>query len=748
LERLGENISYFVVDVDRLAAQKPELHRQVMTEVAALFERDEFAPHEITEFPISQLPDALKFMTRAAYHGKIVMNMENDRVRTLPPRNATFRPDRTYLISGGASGFGLEIARWMADRGARRLVLVSRSGPKTGADQSAVEKMVQRGAQVQVEKMDVTDLDAVRRLVQRLQNELPPLAGVIHGAAVLDDALIPAMEMARFERVFNPKGQGAWNLHEATLAAGANLDFFLLLSSISSVLGLVGQLNYAAANFYQDALAHYRRQLGLPATSVNFGVLGQYAGMSKLENDPQGIVGLLEHQGMFAMSLRDVLAKLEAALIQQPVQRMAAQMDWPWFRIAYPHLTRDARFIELMGDEALARAFRRKGTGLRADLAEIKPDERAGRLQQELTGKLARILDAAPEKLDCSISIDTLGLDSLMLTELRAWIARMLDINIPLIKLLKGPSIASLAEALLAQLEDGSGTAKMAAVKDASRSSAMFTLADLDGIRILSPWLIRGRGDPDAPFRLICFHSMGVGASLFTSFLLSPPNDFDILAVQTPGRENRNSEPTVESIDELAEQIVPQLLPLFDRPVVVWGHSYGGIVANEVVRRLREGDDLEPAHFVVTGTVAPHLVHMWQKREVLLKAMVADNSPEYLISLSRYVDDPEFLKAILPGMRRDFPLLRSYRYAAVAPLNCSITAIAARQDDFVYSDEIREWARHTRGSFKLIEVDGDHWFLNRNRERITAVFHDIAAEFEGAAAGRLGWPAAIASACR
>src|ERR1019366_6733835 len=141
LERLGENISYFVVDVDRLAMQKPDLHRQMMTEVVALFERGELRPQEITEFPISKLPEAMKFMTRAAYRGKIVLNMQDDRVRTLPPRAADFRADRCYLISGGASGFGLEIARWMVERGARHLVLLSRSGSKSEADYAAVMAM-------------------------------------------------------------------------------------------------------------------------------------------------------------------------------------------------------------------------------------------------------------------------------------------------------------------------------------------------------------------------------------------------------------------------------------------------------------------------------------------------------------------------------------------------------------------------------------------------------------------------------
>ena len=729
LERLGENISYFAVDVDRLAMQKPELHQQAMTEVVAMFERGELKPHEITEFPISKLPEAMKFMTRSAYHGKIVLNMQNDRVRTLPSQNATFRTDRTYLISAGASGFGLEVARWMADRGARHLVLMSRSGPKTDADQVAIETMMEQGISVLLAQADVTDIDAVKRLLDRIKSGLPPLAGVIHGAAVMDDASIPAMNMERFERVFSPKAQGAWNLHEATLAAGVNLDFFVLFSSISSVLGFVGQVNYAAANYFQDALAQYRRQQGLPATAVNLGVLGQYAGLSRSVNENQDVIGLLESQGMYVMPLSNILGKLEAALIQQPVQRMAARLDWPWFRLAYPHLARDSRFIEVMSDAALARSFRPKGTGLRTELAELERDERLERLQQELRGKLAQMLDAAPEKIDVSASIDILGLDSLMLTELQIWIVRLLNITLPLIKLLKGPSITTLAAELLADLDESD--AGTAGSETSGPDSDSFTLADVDGVHVLNPWLIRGAGDPDSPCRLICFHSMGVGASLFTRFLLNPPDDYDILAVQTPGRENRMAEPVAEHFDELLNHIVPLLRPFFDRPVVIWGHSFGGIVAWEVIRRLREAHHLVPDHFVLTGTAAPHLMHRWQNREVLLKALITDNSPEYLMSLSRYVDDPEFIKAILPGMRLDFPLLKNYRFLPGSPLDCPITAFAARQDDFVYTDEIREWTQHTVGGFELIEVDGDHWFLDRNRGLITATLQNIAAKHLG-----------------
>jgi surfactin synthase thioesterase subunit len=204
--------------------------------------------------------------------------------------------------------------------------------------------------------------------------------------------------------------------------------------------------------------------------------------------------------------------------------------------------------------------------------------------------------------------------------------------------------------------------------------------------------------------------------------------------VQTPGRENRKAEPVVETVDELADQIVPQLLPFLDRPVVIWGHSYGGIVAVEVIRRLRERHGCEPIHFLVTGTIAAHLVPLWQNREVILRSVVADINAEYMIAMSRFVDDPVFLRAIMPGFRLDFPLLKSYRFQPMAPLNCPITAFAARQDDVVYTDEIREWSRHTHGGFELIEVDGDHWFINRNRKLITATLDDIAARSQPKAA--------------
>jgi NADPH:quinone reductase-like Zn-dependent oxidoreductase len=140
LERLGDNCSFFVVDVDRLAAQHPTRHRQILDKVADMFAHGELTPHPVTEYPITDVSSALNTLSRGAVFGKLAITMPAGKdVVTLPPARLSLRADRTYLITGGASGFGLEVARLFAARGAQHIVLVSRSGPKSAEDGKLLE---------------------------------------------------------------------------------------------------------------------------------------------------------------------------------------------------------------------------------------------------------------------------------------------------------------------------------------------------------------------------------------------------------------------------------------------------------------------------------------------------------------------------------------------------------------------------------------------------------------------------------
>lgn len=719
LERLGENISFHVVDVDRMATQRPALHRQLLNEVAALFAAGALPAPEVTEFPVTRLADAFKHMSRAAYVGKIVVTMEGETVRALPPRQAV-APEGSAFVSGGCGGFGLEIAKWLAERGVRHLVLASRSGVKNAADRAAIAALEASGVSVAVERLDVGDGAAVRAVFGRFGRDWPALGGVVHAAGLLRDASLPNLDAAQFRDVFVAKAVGAWNLHQAVAEGGHRPSLFVNLSSISAVLGLFGQANYCAANYVLDCLAELRQRQGLPGTSLNLGVLGNYAGMSRQENDAADVLALLESHGMPAMPLGDILGKLNLAVCQRPAQRMTARFDWLRFTTVYPHLQRDQRFAECIA-ESRKRLTQggRSGGGLVAQLARLEGNARMELLSGELARALGKILDLSPEKIDASASIDKLSLDSLMLNQLRNWILRNLSVNLPLIKLLKGPSIDEIAAMLLPQCGGGAAEAT-AGGEEKAAETVRFALLDDANMTAISPWLIRGNSDLDATVRLFCFHSMGVGASLYTRFLMDPPEGYDIFAIQTPGRENRSGEPAKETVDALVEEIVRELTPFLDKPFVVWGHSFGGIVAYETVKRLRREKGSTPVAMLITGTVAPELIRIWQKREVMLKALVAENNAEYLLSLSRYVEDAEFIRSILPIMRKDTPLMMNYRHEPEAPFDFPIVAYGARQDDMVYLDEISPWANLTAARFELHEVAGDHWFLNKNRLAIVA----------------------------
>jgi len=180
----------------------------------------------------------------------------------------SLRADSTYLITGGLGGLGLETAKWMAQRGARHLVLLGRSEPSPLAI-GIVDQMKYEGIEVVIEQADVSDLAQLENVFKKIELNMPVLRGIVHAAGVLDDGSLLNLDKVRMKNVMAPKVAGTWNLHAATL--NHSLDFFVLFSSACSVLGSPGQGNYAAASAYLDAMAYFRRNLGLPAISINWG---------------------------------------------------------------------------------------------------------------------------------------------------------------------------------------------------------------------------------------------------------------------------------------------------------------------------------------------------------------------------------------------------------------------------------------------------------------------------------------------
>ena len=211
--------------------------------------------------------------------------------RSRPP----VRAGAAYLITGGYGGLGLRVAQWLAAAGAGRLVLTGRSGPAVHAEQT-IDALRRSGVDVRVLLGDLADDEMATRLVAAADAEL---TGVVHAAGVLRDGLVSQLDPGDLAEVWAPKVRGAWRLHTAVVAAGAELDWWVTFSSAAALLGSPGQVAYATANAWLDAFARWQRAHGVPATSINWGTwsgLGGAAGVRLPGLDPiepdEGIAAL------------------------------------------------------------------------------------------------------------------------------------------------------------------------------------------------------------------------------------------------------------------------------------------------------------------------------------------------------------------------------------------------------------------------------------------------------------------------
>jgi len=358
------------------------------------------------------------------------------------------RADATYLVTGGLGGLGLEVARWMVEQGARHLVLVGRRAPSAQASE-AVRALEQAGAHVTVTSVDVANEAEVARLLQGLDANSPPLRGIVHSAGVLDDGALPQQDLERFERVMTPKVAGAWNLHRLT--AGRPLDFFVLFSSASAMLGSRGQANYAAANTFLDALAHERRARGLVAQSLDW---GPWAETGMVGAPDGGLARALERQGIRPLATRQALALFGEALASGRPQLALMSVQWPVYLEVLGARGRSAFYEALAPSRPAAGPHAAVASSqprhpiaerLKAALPHERPQVLASSLQEEV----ARILRLEPTQLDWRQGFAEMGMDSLMAIELRNVLQKGLGVSVPATVALDHPTIDFLVQHLL-----------------------------------------------------------------------------------------------------------------------------------------------------------------------------------------------------------------------------------------------------------------------------------------------------------
>lgn len=376
----------------------------------------------------------------------VSMDTENVDLPVVQSDDYGFESGSTYLITGGLGGFGQQTARWLVDNGVSAIVLTGRRGADTEEKQAFVAELEKTGAIVRAVACDASDPVQVRELLATIASELPPLKGVIHSAAAIIDQPIVEIDLDDLSTVMRNKASGAWVLHEET--RNLNLDHFILYSSAANLVGNSRQSIYSAANGFLNGLAHMRRQMGLPGTSINWGAISDVGIVARDEKLEQ----FLRYVGLRGMDSGEALSILKKCLSRDLIQIGATVIkswaDWGRFEV---RAGQSPRYQKLIASDATGQDTEARGA-LLAELSELEVDEQLEVLAVLITDVLAAILKTDASLVPRSKPINELGVDSLMATEIQMALETNLGLKVAVLEILGDSTIQSLAKSSLASL--------------------------------------------------------------------------------------------------------------------------------------------------------------------------------------------------------------------------------------------------------------------------------------------------------
>ncbi|KKD37619.1 SDR family NAD(P)-dependent oxidoreductase, partial [Limnoraphis robusta] len=427
VKNIKQNVSYYLVDLMTTAQENPNLIQSLLSEIVQKFTTQELQPLPHKIFNIKNAPAAFRYMQQAKHIGKIVITNSTQ-------ENRKDFSEGTYLITGGLGGLGLLVARWLVEKGAKNIVLLSRRHPNSET-QTTLDELERLGAKVIITQADISDDKKVTKIFQNIKQNLPPLRGIFHAAGVLEDGVLMQLNSEKFERVMKPKMHGAWNLHQLT--KDIPLDYFVLFSSAASLLGSPGQANHVAANTFLDMLAHYRQMLGLPGLSINWGAWSEVGAAAERQ-----VTQHMSLKGVGTISPQQGLEILEELIAQPDPQVGVIPIDWS--RFLQQGLT-SPFFSEIIPTEAQPKQT--KNSKIIQKLATLPANEHESILISYLQAEVGKVLGLQPSQFpDPKQGFFDMGMDSLMIIELRNILENSLGKSVPSTVIFEYPTIKDLAE--------------------------------------------------------------------------------------------------------------------------------------------------------------------------------------------------------------------------------------------------------------------------------------------------------------
>ncbi|RAK87226.1 polyketide synthase [Aspergillus costaricaensis CBS 115574] len=452
MHQFERNVSFTATDLAGMSIDRPHIIRAALETVFSLLEEGKLGLiHPLQVRGIADIEQAFRQMQTGKNSGKTVLEMrDTDKVMTVLDTKPTytFKPDATYVIAGGLGGLGRSISRWLVERGARNLILLSRSGPASLHARSLIEELHARGVRVITPACDITNRELLKTVLEVCSQLMPPIKGCVQASMVVRAHNFESLPYQSWKETTAPKVQGSWYLHEL-LPRG--MDFFVLMSSVSGIMGVVSDSGYAAGNTFEDGLARYRVGIGEKAVSLD---LGLFLTAGYLKENPESrelflsktvlneiqeshLHALLDTycdptQGPIPMQESQVVVGITPSR-QKLKTNKAEWLDRPLFR----HLSLTDGSTESRGNSE-------DSSNLAALFAGASSTEEAKAIAMRATREKLSIMMSTPvDEIDTDKPIHQYGVDSLAGVELRNWFARELRADLAMFDILGGASLAS-----------------------------------------------------------------------------------------------------------------------------------------------------------------------------------------------------------------------------------------------------------------------------------------------------------------
>ncbi|OHX00063.1 polyketide synthase [Colletotrichum incanum] len=468
MDNFEANRTFCGIDLSQLALERPKVLKRLLERCKNLLEEGSIKPvNPITSFKAAEIVKAFKYLQAGSHIGKAVVTMpeQASELPLAPVASKTqFAQDVSYLLVGGLGGLGRSISTWMVENGARHIIYLSRSAGQSTGDKAFIHELESQGCAVQCFMGRVEDPEAVTRAVC---NASKPIAGVLHMSLVLSDRNILKYTHEDWHAAVKPKVDGAWNLHHAL--ANAKLDFFVLFSSISYVIGQAGQANYAAANAFLAAFAQYRHSRGLPASVMDIGIVEDAGYLC----DNAAVLEHFKALNYNTLKEADLLQALAYSVTRQgsssPPPSPASDGNYvnpaeiavglgstkalsdpsnriPWrrdIRMAAAHVKGSACSAQAGPEsQGLAQFL----GGLVADPSALDASEALEFLTTQIGEAIYGLMMKNMDELKVDVPLAVLGVDSLVAIEIRDWWHRTFGVHVNVLEILGASSIRALGK--------------------------------------------------------------------------------------------------------------------------------------------------------------------------------------------------------------------------------------------------------------------------------------------------------------